>query len=195
MPRVRAADYEDKMQGIADVSARLFAKSGYPGVRMTEIAEACNVSKAMVYHYFPTKDDILFFIIKEYLDQVVETLEEVAADDKASPRDKLSEFVNDFIQRSTKMRSRNLVAMNDVVYLSETKRKEAGVLQRRIVELLAALVARVNPNAPKRLLRPYALFLMGTLNWSDKWYRADGEIKPDEMAELISQAYQFGIMR
>jgi AcrR family transcriptional regulator len=68
MPRVRASDYDTKLLGIVDAAAALFAKSGYSGARMSQVAEACGVSKSMLYHYFATKDDLLFFMVKEHLE-------------------------------------------------------------------------------------------------------------------------------
>src|SRR5438874_2583900 len=63
MPRVRADDYDIKTQAILDSAAALFAKVGYPNAKMQDIAKACGATKSMLYHYFPTKDDLLFAML------------------------------------------------------------------------------------------------------------------------------------
>ena len=59
MPRVRSDDYDTKSRAILDSAASLFAKVGYPNAKMQDIAQACGATKSMLYHYFPTKDDLL----------------------------------------------------------------------------------------------------------------------------------------
>ena len=45
---------------IHDAGMRLFAEHGFAGTTVDEIAEAADVSRATVFHYFPTKEDIVF---------------------------------------------------------------------------------------------------------------------------------------
>ncbi|NBP52464.1 MAG: TetR/AcrR family transcriptional regulator, partial [Actinobacteria bacterium] len=56
MARPRAADYDDKRAAILRRAAELFAEKGYDRTSMTEIAAALGVSKALFYHYYPSKD-------------------------------------------------------------------------------------------------------------------------------------------
>src|SRR5664279_811352 len=63
MPRVRSDDYETKGNAILDCAAILFAREGYPSAKMQDIAVACGATKSMLYHYYPTKDDLLFAML------------------------------------------------------------------------------------------------------------------------------------
>jgi AcrR family transcriptional regulator len=45
---------------IHDAGMRLFAEQGFAGTTVDQIAEAADVSRATVFHYFPTKEDIVF---------------------------------------------------------------------------------------------------------------------------------------
>src|SRR5271166_1779785 len=51
MARTRAQDYDAKRDTILGKAADLFAKHGYPGTSISMIAEACGVSKALLYHW------------------------------------------------------------------------------------------------------------------------------------------------
>jgi AcrR family transcriptional regulator len=53
---------------------------------MQDIAKACGATKSMLYHYFPTKDDLLFAMLMEHLERVVQSVEEAIAG-TGSPRD------------------------------------------------------------------------------------------------------------
>ena len=48
----------------------LMARQGIKSISMRQIAEACGVSKPVLYYYFKDKDDLLFQMIKERLDEI-----------------------------------------------------------------------------------------------------------------------------
>lgn len=192
MPRERAPDYDVKLEVVCDAAARLFAASGYPLAKMAEIAAACGVSKSMLYHYFPTKDDLLFHMIREHLLQVIDDLEETVASDSQRPDERLVAFVQTFVRRSAGARQRNLVAMNDAKFLSAGHRAEIRDLERKIIDLIALHLRDLNPQCPDKLLKVFTFFLLGILNWSDSWYNPEGEIRPDELAAYISELYLGG---
>jgi len=54
----------------------LMAKQGVQSVSMRQIADACGVSKPMLYYYFKDKDDLLFQMIKERVDAVNKSLKQ-----------------------------------------------------------------------------------------------------------------------
>ena len=68
MARTRATDYDDKRRAILHRAARLFADDGYDRASMASIAADCGVSKALLYHYYDSKDALLFDVIGEHLE-------------------------------------------------------------------------------------------------------------------------------
>ena len=56
MARSRALDYDDKRLAILKRSAQLFAEQGYERSSMAQLAASCGVSKALLYHYYDSKD-------------------------------------------------------------------------------------------------------------------------------------------
>ena len=53
---------------------KLMAKQGVQSVSMRQIAQSCGVSKPMLYYYFKDKDDLLFQMIKDRIDDVSKSL-------------------------------------------------------------------------------------------------------------------------
>src|SRR4051795_3080624 len=78
MARTRANDYDRKRQGILSRPAALFAAHGYTGTSITMIAEACGVSKALMYHYYNSKDAVLFDLLSDHLQHLVGVVETAA---------------------------------------------------------------------------------------------------------------------
>ena len=67
MPRRRATSYDSKLVHIRDTAAALFARDGFSRTSMAELASDCGVSKALLYHYFDSKEALLFDILRAYL--------------------------------------------------------------------------------------------------------------------------------
>ena len=193
MPRVRSDDYETKSQAIMDCAASLFAKEGYPSAKMQDIAKACGATKSMLYHYFPTKEDLLFAMLKGHLERVIQGLDEAtaAAD---TPRDKLMALVQAYTQKSAQSRRRHVTAMNDVKYLPKAKQAPLIELQRKITQAVSQLMRQLNPALPDDLYMPYTMMLVGMLNWADFWYKPGGSMKPQELCERMSHLFLKGFL-
>ncbi len=65
-----------RINAIAKVSAQLFGIKGYLETSMDGIAAAAKFTKGGVYHYFPSKTEILYFICSTYVDLDLEGLEQ-----------------------------------------------------------------------------------------------------------------------
>jgi AcrR family transcriptional regulator len=193
MPRVRSDDYDTKSQAIIDCAAALFAKEGYPSAKMQDVAKACGATKSMLYHYYPTKDDLLFAMLTDHLTRVIQGVDEAIAS-PGTPRDRLLALVQVYTQKSAQSRRRHMVAMQDVKYLPKAKQapliEQQRVLTNRVAELLRAL----NPGLPEATYKPYTMMLIGMLNWTDMWYRPGGAMKPQELCDRMSRLFLKGFM-
>ncbi|WP_163981102.1 TetR family transcriptional regulator, partial [Raoultella ornithinolytica] len=59
---------------ILHASAELFSRQGYDRTSINDIASACGVSKALIYHYYPNKEQLLVDIIRRHLADLLETV-------------------------------------------------------------------------------------------------------------------------
>lgn len=193
MPRIRSDDYEAKSQAIMDCAAALFAKAGYPSAKMQDIAQACGATKSMLYHYFPTKDDLLYAMLMEHLERVVHSVEEAIAI-KAPARERMLILVEAYTQKSIQSRRRHMIAMQDVKYLPKAKQTPLIELQRKLTARVSEFLRELNPGLPEDVYKPYTMMLVGLLNWTDIWYRPSGPMKPQELCERISRLFLKGFM-
>lgn len=193
MPRVRADDYDAKTQNILDSAATLFAKVGYPNAKMQDIAKACGASKSMLYHYFPTKDDLLFAMLEEHLEKVIAGIEEVRIA-PGSNKERFTAFVQVYAQKSAQSRRRHVSAMNDVKFLPKGLQAPLRDLERQVADLVASMLEAQNPGLGSEVYKPYAMLLIGMLNWTDTWYKSSGAMKPQELSERISRLFLQGFL-
>ena len=77
--RVKKKEFSDRnlkrVIRIGNVAAKLFNTKGYLQTTMDDITTAARFSKGGIYHYFSSKDEILFFVLDRYLDRVLQDLE------------------------------------------------------------------------------------------------------------------------
>jgi len=193
MPRIRSEDYQAKARTILDRAAALFAAEGYPSAKMEDIAKACGATKSMLYHYFPTKDDLLFALLSDHLERLLESVEEAQALD-ASPAEKLNALVKVYTQKSAQSRRRHMVAMQDVKYLPRAKQTPLIDLQRSITNSVNQILRELKPQLPEHVYKPYTMMLLGMLNWTDTWFRPGGPVKADELCDRMTRLLLNGFL-
>ena len=176
-----------------DCAASLFAREGYPSAKMQDIAAACGATKSMLYHYFPTKDDLLYAMLTEHMERVILSVEEVLAA-TGKPPERLSALVQVYTQKSAQSRRRHMIAMQDVKYLPKPKQTPLIELQRRLTGRVTELLRELNPGLPEAVYKPYTMMLIGMLNWTDMWYRPGGTMKPQELCDRMSRLFFKGFM-
>ena len=75
MARTRSEDYDVKRRLILDQAAALFAEKGFSAASLSELARACEGSKSWIYHYYPSKEAILYDILSDHMTTLLETAE------------------------------------------------------------------------------------------------------------------------
>jgi AcrR family transcriptional regulator len=71
MARGRAKGYDEQRESILARAGELFAAQGYHAASMNQVAEACGLSKATLYHYYRDKDALLVSIADGVNDGVI----------------------------------------------------------------------------------------------------------------------------
>ena len=193
MTRARAEDYEDKRQLILVKAAEHIAGKGFELTTMLEVARACGASKSHLYHYFPSKEDLLHAIVREHITVQVRQLHSIARGTQDAPQ-RLALFIDCFVQGAARSRNEHLILMNDLKFLPPVQREEIRRLEIEMTEMLEGLLCEVNPDlmAQQRARKPYSLLLFGMMIWTFSWYRRSGDIKPRELARRISDLFIHG---
>jgi AcrR family transcriptional regulator len=78
----------DKRRIILDAAVRVFARQGFYGCRVSDIADEAGVAYGLVYHYFSSKDEVLDTLFLERWNVLLEAIRETDGQE-ISPRSKL----------------------------------------------------------------------------------------------------------
>ena len=74
MARPKSATHDLKREEILEVAANCFAASSYPSASMNDLANALGTSKARLYHYYDSKQAILFDLPVSYTHLTLPTI-------------------------------------------------------------------------------------------------------------------------
>lgn len=155
MARPRADDYDEKRKAILKESAELFAEHGFDRASMNQIALACGVSKALVYHYYANKDALLFDIIRDHLDDLIASVEEAGeACDAGEAR--LLAYVNALLDAYRDANAEHKIQINEMKRLPEDQQEELKGRERVLVKHFAARPVRSRADPGRRIAAAHA---------------------------------------
>ncbi len=187
MARPRASDYEDKSSLILDRSATLFAQHGYDRASITMIATACGMSKALLYHYYTDKLQLLHGIIESHLDDLLRATdpERCAGGSARLTLYTMSEAVLEIYRNAD---AHHQVQLNHMDLLPPHQQDALRELERRLVARFAAAIdaALPQPGTQAKLLKPLTMSLFGMFNWAYTWFRDSGPLARPAYARLAA---------
>src|ERR1700737_179419 len=179
MARTRAPDHESQREQIL------------------ELAAASGTSKARLYHYYESKEAILFDLLDRYTKRLMLIIAEVEGASQRrglSERDAFAELVRAFLSEYETSHSRHVALLNDVKYLDDTQREIILDRQRDIVAAFARQLARAYPErATQENQTALAMMVFGMINWTFTWLKPGGRLGYREFAEQVVDVLDRGL--
>ena len=181
MARPQSPDYDKRREAILAAAARLYARRGFQGASVADLAQACRTSKSLIYHYFPSKDDTLYWVMAAHLDALVDAADE--AMQQGSPEKRLKALTLSFMRLYVGAQDSHKVLLNELDNLPPTQRGEVVAKQKRIIAVVETLIREIRPDLNPITL-PLTMLFFGMINWTHTWFRSDGPIRAEDLANL-----------
>jgi AcrR family transcriptional regulator len=199
MARPKSSQHELKRDGILDVAAQCFAQRSYPAASMSHIAAAGGTSKARLYHYYESKEAILFDLLDRYTQRLLAIIGEAEAtaqrrdlDDRAA----LHELVRSFLVEYEHSATRHVAMLHDTRFLGEAQRDLILNRQRDVVAAVTRFLRRAYPGRVHAGNQtPIAMMLFGMINWTFTWLRPGGTLSYADFADEVIALLEHGLSR
>jgi AcrR family transcriptional regulator len=178
-------------------ATRLFAEHGYDRTSVQEIVEAAGVTKGALYHYFGSKDDLLYEIYGRVLRQQTERLNAIAAKPAPVP-ERLVEAAADVVVTSIENLDDTKIFFRSMHQLSPEKQKAVRAERRRYHETFRTLLEEGLRDGQFRAdLRPDLVvdYFFGSVHHLGTWYHADGPLTADQVAAEFSDLLLHSVRR
>jgi AcrR family transcriptional regulator len=193
MSRPRAADYEQARHSILLHAVSAFSRVGYPSASMSELALASGTSKAGLYHYYPSKEALLFDCLKCYTQDLSELAASVTALNN-SPKETLKRLISAFLDKYSTSRDFHIALLHDVKFLSKTQQEAIKQQERTVVQIFADVIQAAFPaSVTSTNLKPLTMSLLGAMNFTFAWLRDDGTITYGQYAQWIADLWMLGL--
>ncbi len=175
---------------ICRAAAGVFYERGYLSSTISDISAAVGKTKGGIFHYFSTKEELLFLILYRYYEYTLNKLKE---DLNAcnSPHEKIYTYIRSFIMGYRDKQIESRLALNErgnlpPKYLEIIKEKE-----KEFVSILRSLVDNLlnKKDRSKNSVTFLTYSLLGMCTWPYRWFNPQGEISPEELAQVIYQIF------
>jgi AcrR family transcriptional regulator len=199
MARGRAPGYDMQREAILTQAAELFARQGFVGTSMNEVATACGMSKPALYHYVRDKSQLLFEIATNHVARLHALIAEVAVGDAVHPPPAdatahVRRLIERFVLEYAGARHAHRVLTEDVKFLEPADQARVLELQRQVVSSFATAIAQVRPELlAADLHKPLAMLLFGMMNWMFTWLQPDGKLSHADMAPVVADLFLGGL--
>ncbi|HSK88022.1 MAG TPA: TetR/AcrR family transcriptional regulator [Anaerolineales bacterium] len=181
---------------ILEAAAQVFRQKGFHGASMANIAEAVNLQKASLYHHVASKQEILLALLDRALELLLERISAISV--RELPADqKLREMIRAYLQILTENIDLSAVLLFEHRSLERKQharhvpnRDKFEALWRNVLEegVAAKLFKCDDPALTTRAL-------LGIMNWTLTWYRPNGSLAIDEIADHYSNLLLNGLLK
>lgn len=185
MARTQAADYDQRRQAIVNAAAALYARRGFNGASVADLADVCGNSKSLIYHYYSSKEDILFDVMISHV-RALEDAAGAVASGQGAAAEKLRALAHAFMTLYVGAADRHKVLLNELDNLDDVRRGEIVRTQRGLIEIVRALLVEIEPALDKRPGEAFAaaMLFFGMINWTHTWFDARGPVSADALADM-----------
>lgn len=195
MARTIAKDHDAKRSQILKSAAKVFAEAGYDRASMTQLARECGISKANIYHYYDSKEAVLFGLLDTYLCDLRDRVCSVDLNG-VSPDDRLRRVVAEVLLAYQGADYEHKVQSGAMGALPEEQQKLLRAYQREMVQFLSDTLQAVAPEVfedDAEKLRSATMSVFGMLNWYYMWNSGAGPQAREDYAELVANLTLNGV--
>ena len=197
MARPISASHDLRRDEILNVAATCFARQSYPATSMNDIAAACGTSKARLYHYYESKEALLFDLLDRYtqkllviIGQVQATAHRQALDERAA----LHELIRAFLREYETSATRHAALLGSTQFLGDAQREVILDRERDVVAAVTHVLRRAYPERLNaRNQTAIAMTLFGMINWTFTWLRPGGPMSYADFAGEVIAMLDHGL--
>ncbi|MBE9606868.1 TetR family transcriptional regulator [Acetobacteraceae bacterium H6797] len=175
----------ERILQILSESARLFASTGYDGTSMRDIANACGISKSLLYHHFADKDEIFARITLGSIKELYAFVEARIPEDVA-PSLKVKAFMTGTAEYFERFRFAWMASTASFWNDPEARRQKERMMWRDRYEglLRTLLTEAIEAGEMRGMDVPMAgRLILSSLNWMHRWYKPEKGQSAMEIAD------------
>jgi AcrR family transcriptional regulator len=181
----RSSGESPKLRRILERAARLIFEKGYEGTSMQDIADACGLTKAGLYHHVATKEALLIAIM-EYGMDLFEEVVLARVEHIRDPLERLRKTMAHNIELVLTDSSKEVtIILHEHQTLTGDAQKKINGRKKRYVRFLEDAFKQAMAAGQIRTVDPTlaSFSFLGSVLWTYKWYRPDGRLSSQQLTD------------
>ncbi len=187
---------ETRRQQIENAASEMFRERGYAATSVRDIARALDMQGASLYAHVASKEDMLWSIVTRAADRFDDAVAPIAADTGIPLPGRLAAMIRAHIRVVTDDLGNAASFLYEWRFLSDERRTDVArrrdayeALYRDVIQQAVAegvFEAGTDPHLA-------AILVLSALNGVAVWYRADGELSPDQIGDRLAGLFLDGL--
>jgi TetR/AcrR family transcriptional regulator, cholesterol catabolism regulator len=190
-----ATRFDRRLSQILDHATEVFCEKGYEGASMRDLSRASGMSLAGLYHYFQSKERLLFLVQKNTFTTILETLK-ARLETVTDPEQRIRIFVLNHLEYFVSNQQGLKVLSHEDESLKNGLSSEIAAIKREYYRICLGLMEDLRR---KRGLdfnsRTAVMSLFGMINWIYTWYNPRVDGNAETLAERMGDIVLNGIVR
>jgi AcrR family transcriptional regulator len=186
--------FDRRLARVLEHAARIFCEKGYEGASMRDLSRATGMSLAGLYHYFASKEELLYLIQKHTFRTIIENVR-ARLESSDDPAERIRIFIENHLEYSLA----NKEAMKVLVHEDDTLKNEHGTEVRAIkreyyricLDLLEGFQRARGLQFSGRMA---VLSLFGMINWIHTWHNPRVDENAQRLALQMGDIFLHGVI-
>src|SRR5215469_4999542 len=183
---------------LADVLAhasRIFCEKGYEGASMRDLSRATGMSLDGLYHYFESKEELLYLIQKHTFTTIIETLRQ-KLESSSDPEERLRIFIHNHLEYSLANKQAMKVLVHEDDTLKNGRGAEIAAIKREYYHICFDLLEDLRQSKGLEFSgRLAVLSLFGMINWIHTWHNPRVDADAAALARQMGDIFLRGVDR
>jgi AcrR family transcriptional regulator len=183
-------------EDILEAAAQVFRQKGFHGASMQDIAKVVNLQKPSLYHHVSSKQEILLALLDRALELLLKRISAIINQDIPAD-EKLQQMIRAYLQILAENTDLSAVLLFEHRSL-ERKQHARHVPNRDKFEALWRDVLSEGVAAKLFKCDDPALSaraILGIMNWTITWYRSNGPLEIEQIADHYSNLLLNGLFK
>jgi AcrR family transcriptional regulator len=185
--------YDRRLAGVLDHASRIFWEKGYDGASMRDLSRAAGMSLAGLYHYFESKEELLYLIQKHTFSTIIERLRlrlEAATD----PEERIRIFIHNHLEYFLANKEAMKVLTHEDETLKNGRGTEIAAIKREYYHICLNLLEDLKRSAGIEFSgRLAVLSLFGMINWIYTWHNPRVDADANALALHMGDIFLRGV--
>jgi AcrR family transcriptional regulator len=185
----------ERLAEVYRTAAQIILRKGYDATSINDIANALGMTKAGLYHYINGKKELLFDIMNFGLDELDAEVA-VPASAIADPTSRLRFIIATHAQLVTRGQGAITILVDEITALSPAQNRMITRRKREYFDSLRNVLNELKSAGKLQDVDTTAatFSLLGMISWLSRWFRQDGSLTQEQVAEQIVKIAFNGLM-